>query len=184
MAAFVLIPLCASAEEPAKPTAVVLPSNAHALSRVHGGLSADAAKPSAAQRDVRMTAAQPSSIGKPGERPAPTPRILRKMQTDHTLAAIDPAVRACAVDNPTTAPLSFGMRVVIAPSGAVESSGLADGSVAPPLVVTCIVGAVSQAHFGGPGPNGATIAVPITVPGRPASVPPPAAPKPSPTKTR
>jgi hypothetical protein len=145
--------------------AAVAPTTGSGLTRVHGGLSADGAAGAGQQRAVALSvgAATPSAKV---VRPAPTPRVLRRLGSERVVASLAPSIRACAADNESTAPLSFGMQVAVAPDGNVEGAEVASGArVAAPLVA-CVVKALSAAHFGSPGAAGASVVVPISVPGR------------------
>ena len=167
VAAAVSVSLPAAADE--ADTAVVsgtgaalAPSTAHGLAQVHGGLTADGARVAGRSREVEMSAAKVV-------RPGPTPRVLRKMSPERTVASIDPQVRACASMSTTVAPTTFGLRISVAPGGEVEGSELASTMRVSPALLACVTNAVSGARFGAPGAAGASIVLPITVPGRAAS---------------
>ena len=148
--------------------AAVAPSNAHTLAQVHGGLSADSTRVAGRSRDIEMSAAK-AGTGAKVVRPTATPRVLRRMSPERVVTAVDPAVRACAPSSTTNAPTSFGLRVSVAPGGEVEAAELASTMRVPPALLACVVKAVSAARFGAPGAAGASIVLPITVPGRSAA---------------
>ena len=173
VAAAVSVSLPAAADE--ADTAVVsgtgaalAPSTAHGLAQVHGGLTADGARVAGRSREVEMSAAKAGAAAKV-VRPGPTPRVLRKMSPERTVASIDPQVRACASMSTTVAPTTFGLRISVAPGGEVEGSELASTMRVSPALLACVTNAVSGARFGAPGAAGASIVLPITVPGRAAS---------------
>ncbi|HSO40417.1 MAG TPA: hypothetical protein VLT33_48155, partial [Labilithrix sp.] len=74
-------------------------------------------------------------------------------------------------------PTSFGVRVAVSPEGAVEAAELAGAARIAPALLACVVRAVSAAKFGAPGAAGASVVLPVTVPGRPVSAPLAAEPK-------
>ncbi len=173
VAAAVSITLPAAAEEPASPTVVtgtgaaVGPSTGHTLAQVHGGLGADASRVAGRSRDVEMSATK-ATVAKV-VRPTPTPRVLRRMAPERVAIAIDPAVRACAGESPAVAPTSFSIRVAVAPDGAVEATEPASTARVAPALLACVVRAITPARFGAPGAAGATVVLPVTVPGRPVA---------------
>ena len=179
--AAVSITLPAAADEPEAPAALtgtgaaVAPSNAHTLAQVHGGLTADGARVAGRSSDVAMSATK-TGAAKP-VRPAPTPRVLRRMAPERVATTIDPAVRACASESTTVAPTSFAVRVAVSPDGAVEAAELAGPPRVAPALLACVVRAISTAKFGAPGAAGASVVLPVTVPGRPVSAPVAAEPK-------
>src|SRR3954463_755161 len=96
--AVVSVALPAAADEPESPAtisgtgAAVAPSNGHTLAQVHGGLTADGARVAGRSRDIEMSVvkdAAPKVV-----RPAPTPRVLRRMSAERVMTTIDPATRA------------------------------------------------------------------------------------------
>lgn len=151
--------------------AAVAPSTAHGLAQVHGGLTADGARVAGRSREVEMSAAKAGAAVKVA-RPGPTPRVLRKMSPERAVAAIEPQVRACSSASTASAPTTFGLRISVAPGGEVEGSELASTMRVPPALLACVTNAVSAARFGAPGAAGASIVLPITVPGRAAAVAP------------
>ena len=173
--AAVSVALPAAADEPdtaiSGSGAAVAPSNAHGLAQVHGGLTADGARIAGHSREVEMSAAKAGAAAKV-VRPGPTPRLLRKMSPERAVASIDPQVRACASQSATVLPTTFGLRISVAPGGEVEGSELASTMRVSPALLTCVTSAVSAARFGAPGAAGASIVLPITVPGRAAAVVP------------
>ena len=185
--AAVSVTLPAAADEPEAPTAptvvtgtgaAVGPSTGHTLAQIHGGLGADATRVAGRSRDVEMSATKATVTNV--VRPAPTPRVLRRMAPERVSSTIDPAVRACAGENPTTAPTSFSVRVAVAPDGVVEATELASTARVAPALLACVVRAITPAKFGAPGAAGASVVLPVTVPGRPVAtttvtVTPPAA---------
>lgn len=146
----------------------VAPTNANGLSRLHGGLTADGARAAGRSREVEMAADANGPAGKP-VRPAPSPRVLRRLGSERVVASIGPAIAACASESRSNAPTAFGVRVSIGPEGEVESTEVASPVRPPPALVACVVKAVSASRFGSPGAAGASIVVPITVPARTAS---------------
>ena len=172
----VALPAAADEAEPgpaaaAGTGAALAPSNAHTLAGVHGGLTADSARVAGRSRDIEMSAGKGAAKV---VRPAPTPRVLRKMTPERVIAAIDPGVRACASASTNPAATTFGLRVSVAPGGEVEGSELASSMRVPPALLACVTNAVSAARFGAPGAAGASIVLPITVPGRAAAAAAPA----------
>lgn len=169
--AAVSVALPAAADESETATsgsgAAIAPS-ARGLAQVHGGLVADGARVAGRSREVEMSAAKAGAAAKV-VRPAPTPRVLRKMSPERVVASIDPQVRACASASSTVAPTSFGLRVSVGPGGEVESSELASTLRVSPALLACVANAVSAARFGAPGAMGASVVLPITVPGRAAA---------------
>lgn len=164
----------AAADEPATGTgAAVAPRNAHTLAQVHGGLTSDGSRAAGQSRDVAMSAGKTDAAKV--VRPAPTPRVLRRMSPERTVSAVGPAVRACAAVSTSAASTAFGLRVSVAPGGEVEGAELASTTRVPPALVACVVKALSVARFGAPGSSGASIVVPVTVPGRAALADAPAA---------
>ena len=115
-----------------------------------------------------MAADANGPAGKP-VRPAPSPRVLRRLGSERVVASIGPAIAACASESRSNAPTAFGVRVSIGPEGEVESTEVASPVRPPPALVACVVKAVSASRFGSPGAAGASIVVPITVPARTAS---------------
>lgn len=168
-AVFVSLPALADEAPGSGNGSTAAPSNSHTLAQVHGGLTADSARVAGQSREVEMSATKASATKV--ARPAPTPRVLRKMSPERVVNAVDPALRACAPLNTTTAPLSFGVRLSVAPGGEVEDSELASTARVPAPLLACVVRAVSTAHFGAPGAAGASIVLPITVPGRASPAP-------------
>jgi hypothetical protein len=166
----VALPAAAEEAEPASPAsgtgAAVAPSNAHTLAQVHGGLTSDGARAAGRSRDIEMSATKGTAAK--AVRPAPTPRVLRRMAPERAVPGIDLAARACASDNPAAAPTTLGLRISVAPGGEVEGAELASTNRVAPALLTCVIKAVSAARFGAPGPAGASIVLPITVPGRSA----------------
>jgi hypothetical protein len=175
------LPKAAAADEPeasAAPAgtgAAVAPSNAHTLAQVHGGLTADGARVAGRSRDVEMSATKLTAAKV--VRPVASPRVLRRMAPERVSTTIDPAVRACASESPTVAPTSVGIRVAVAPEGAVEAAELAGTTRIAPALLACVVRAVSAARFGAPGAAGASVVLTVTVPGRPVRAPAVAEPK-------
>ena len=172
--AAVFVTLPAAAEE-AEPTpsgtgtgAAVTPSSAHTLAQVHGRLTADGARAAGQSRDVVLSSAKPGA-GENVARPAPTPRVLRRMATERAIATLEPTIRACAPLSTTAAPTTFGVRISVAPGGEVETADLASPARISPALVACVVHAVSSARFGAPGAAGVSIIVLVTVPGRVAT---------------
>lgn len=169
--AAVSVTLPAAADEPEAPTVVtgtgaaVGPSTSHTLAQVHGGLGADATRAAGRSRDVEMSATKVTAAKV--VRPAPTPRVLRRMAPERVSSSIDPAVRSCATESPTVAPTSFGIRVAVAPDGAVEATELASAGRVAPALLACVMRSISAAKFGAPGAAGASVVLPVTVPGRP-----------------
>lgn len=169
--AAVSVTLPAAADEPEAPTVVtgtgaaVGPSTGHTLAQIHGGLGADASRVAGRSRDVEMSATKATVVKV--VRPAPTPRVLRRMAPERVAGAIDPAVRACAGENPAVAPTSFSVRVAVAPDGAVEAAELASSGRVAPALLACVVRAIAPTRFGAPGAAGASVVLPVTVPGRP-----------------
>lgn len=178
--------LPAAAEEPsspstAKPVAPVVaasiggpvaPTNVNGLTRINGGLTADGARAAGQSRNVDLGADTNAPATAKPVRPVPSPRVLRKLGSERVVASIEPSVAACSTESKSNAPTAFGIRVAIGPDGEVESAELASSSDRlrpPPALVACVVTAVKTAKFGAPGASGASIVVPITVPGRPAS---------------
>jgi hypothetical protein len=172
-AAVVSIALPAAADEPESPAApsaagaTLAPSTSHTLAQVHGGLTADSARVAGRSRDIEMSVAKGAAAKV--VRPAPTPRVLRRMGPERVISAIDPAVRACVSESTTTSPTTFALRISVAPGGEVEGSELASTTRATPALIACVVRAAAAAHFGAPGAAGASIVLPITVPGRAAT---------------
>jgi len=167
----VALPAAADEAEPGPAAATgtgaaLAPSNTHTLAHVHGGLTADSARVAGRSRDVTMT---PTNPGAKVARPAPTPRVLRRMTPERVVASVDPAVRACASESTAVAPTTFGLRISVAPGGEVEGAELASPGRVAPALIACAVRAVSAARFGAPGPAGASIVLPITVPARAAA---------------
>lgn len=152
------------APEPAGVGAAISPNNPHGLTRVHGDLTAGATSSAGAYRSVELAARAPT-VARP-VRPAPSPRVLRRMNTEHALAGVELQLRACANESTTVAPTAFGLRVSVGPTGEVESAELASAAKVPAAVLACAVKAVSGARFGAPGAAGAAIAVPVSIPGR------------------
>ena len=169
--AAVSVALPAAADEPEAPTVVigtgaaVGPSTSHTLAQVHGGLGADATRVAGRSRDVEMSATKVTAAKV--VRPAPTPRVLRRMAPERVSSSIDPAVRSCATESPTVAPTSFGIRVAVAPDGAVEATELASAGRVAPALLACVMRSIAAAKFGAPGASGASVVLPVTVPGRP-----------------
>ncbi len=163
--------LPAAADEPEAPTVVsgtgaaVGPSTGHTLAQVHGGLGADATRVAGRSRDVEVSATKANTAKV--VRPAPTPRVLRRMAPERVSSSIDPAVRACASENLAVAPTSFGVRVAVAPDGAVEATELASAGRVAPALLACVTRAISAARFGAPG---AWVVLPVTVLGRPVAM--------------
>jgi hypothetical protein len=93
------------------------------------------------------------------------------MGTERAVAAIDPSVRACAKEATTVAPTTFGVRVSVTPAGEVEGAELASSTRIAPALLACVISAVTAARFGAPGASGASVVVPITVPGRTTPLP-------------
>ena len=149
------------------PGAALAPSNGAGLAQVHGGLTAESARVAGRSRDVEMSAGRSGAAAKVA-RPGPTPRVLRKMSPERAVASVDARVRACASVSATVAPTTFGLRVSVAPGGEVESSELASPMRVSPALLACVTSAIGSARFGAPGAAGASIVVPVTVPGRPA----------------
>jgi hypothetical protein len=175
--ATMLVTLPAAADGPASPTDPgtnqpspttsgpgVRPKNDQGLVSLHGDLTAQGARAAGRPRDVDLSAPTPG--GPKPVRPPPTPRALRKMGADRAIAAVDPSVRACASESAVIAPTSFSLRVSVGPAGDVEAADSVSPPAVAPALLQCVVKAVSAAHFGAPGPTGASIVVPITVPGR------------------
>jgi len=147
----------------------VAPSGDHGLAQVHGGVTADGSRAAGRPRDVELgvrAGSEPKVV-----RPAPTPRALRRMNVGPATAALDGSVRACAAESVETAPTALELRVVIGPAGEVESAApsrpvkLSAGSLA------CVTSKVLALRFGAPGPQGATIVLPVTAPARSAATP-------------
>ena len=174
-AVFVALPAAADEAEPAAPIsgtgAAVAPSTSHTLAQIHGGLSADSGRGAGRSRDVEMSAGKPDAAAKV-VRPTPTPRVLRRMSPERAVSAVDPAVRACAASSTANAPTTFGLRISVAPGGEVEGAEIASATRVSPALLACVVKAVSAARFGAPGAAGASIVLPITVPGRGTSAAP------------
>lgn len=165
----VAAPAAAPAQAPAPGVGgPVAPTNANGLTRLHGGLTADGARAAGRSREVEMAADANGPAGKP-VRPAPSPRVLRRLGSERVVASIGPAIAACASESKSNAPTAFGVRVSIGPEGEVESAEIASPVRPPPALVACVVKAVSASRFGSPGAAGASIVVPITVPARTAS---------------
>jgi len=182
--------LPAAADEPEAPSVVmgsgaaVGPSTGHTLAQVHGGLGAEAARVAGRSRDVEMSATK-ATVAKV-VRPAPTPRVLRRMAPERVSSSIDPAVRACASESASVAPTSFSVRVAVSPEGVVEGAELASSARVAPALLACVMRAVTPAKFGAPGAAGASVVLPVTVPGRSVAVAPSAPvagePKPEPAE--
>lgn len=147
--------------------AAVSPKSTHGLTRVHGDLTSDASASAGSYRAVELSA-RPASAPKPVRLPA-SPRVLRRMNADRSMAVIDPSIRACASVSTTVSPTSFGLRVVVGPAGDVEAAELAQPASVPAPILACVIKAVSAARFASPGAGGAAVAVPVQVPGRVAS---------------
>jgi hypothetical protein len=149
-------------------TPTVHPKTAQGLATVHGDLTGQSAAVAGRARNVELTA--PVATTKV-VRPPPTPRALRKMGTERAIASVDANVRACARENTAIAPVSFGLRVSVGPGGEVEGAEVVSPPPVAPALRECVVKAVSAARFGPPGPTGASVVVPVTVPGRSAAMP-------------
>jgi hypothetical protein len=152
--------------EPAGHGSAVAPRSTHGLTRIHAGLTSNATSSAGTGQNVELTArAAPTG---PAVRLAPSPRVLRRMNTERAMGAVDASVRACASDSAAATPSTFTLRVVVGPGGEVESAAAASPTAVATSVVACVVKAVSAARFGAPGAAGAAIAVPISLPGRAA----------------
>jgi hypothetical protein len=177
VAASVLVSLPAFADPPSETRtapasgagAAVAPTPDRDLARIHGKLNAEGTRVAGQSRDVQMTPTKTTATAV--QRPAATPRTLRKMNGDRAMAAVDPAIRACAVENTATTPTTIALRLSVGPSGEVESVEPATAARVPAPLLSCVVGAVTSAKFGAPGPIGASLVLPVTVPGRQAAVP-------------
>jgi len=153
-------------------TAAIAPSAGHGLGQIHGGTTADGARTAGSARDVEL-----SAKGAAGKvvRPQPTPRTLRRMSSDRVLASIDANARACATDNPSAQPKTVELRVSIAPSGEIEGAESSASAKVAPALLACVVKTVTAARFGAPGGQGASIVLPLTIPGRVAAAVAPSA---------
>jgi hypothetical protein len=150
--------------------AALAPQRSNGLANIHGALKAEGPRVAGQSRDVALSAPSAAVPAKP-TRPLPTPRALRKMGTERAVAAIDPSVRACAKESTVVSPTTFGLRVSVTPTGEVEGAELASSTRVPPALLACVISAVAAARFGAPGASGASVVVPITVPGRAAPLP-------------
>ncbi len=134
------------------------------LSNIKPGASSTAAQGAGGAQEVKL-----DSKSAAPDRKMATPRVLRRMRTTETIAGLTPAFEKCAEKNPTANVASFTLRLSVAPAGTVEGAELADSSkIAAPLLA-CVVAAVKTAHFGAPMGSGAFVAVPVSVPGKPAA---------------
>jgi hypothetical protein len=102
------------------------------------------------------------------------------MSPERVASAIDPAVRACAPLSATASATSFGVRVSVSPDGAVEDTDLAGATRVAPALLACVVRAINTAKFGAPGAAGASVVLPITVPGHTLTAAAPTAAEPKP----
>ncbi len=142
----------------------VAPKSSTGLAGLHGSIGADGQRTAGEARTVVVTA---NGKDKPA-RPAPTPRVLRKLEVERFVATTEPSVRACVSENKSIYAFSFALAVSVAPGGAVEAADVASAPARVPApILACVVKAVSAARFGAPGPAGALVTIPISVPGRP-----------------
>jgi hypothetical protein len=158
-------PAPSTAAEPSGNGNAITPKDPHGLTRIHGALGSEATTGAGTARNVEVSVG-PTTSGKL-VRPAPSPRVLRRLGAERAMATVDPNVRACASESSSPAPVTFALRVSIGPGGEVENAELASGTAVAPALLACVVKAVSGARFGSPGATGAAIAVPVQVPPRP-----------------
>lgn len=157
-----------SGSESSVSSGVVAPKNSGGLSGAAVVNKSEAQRNAGEARDVGTASSGPPSKA---SRPAPTPRVLRKMGVDRAMAAIDSSVRACASESTSAAPVNVVARVAVRADGTVED---VEASVAPSTtgspqaLISCVARALGGSRFGSPGAAGASLTVPLTVPGRPA----------------
>jgi hypothetical protein len=166
-AGIALVSFPSYAEEPAGAGGPVAPTTKRDLGDVHGGTTASGARAAGRARDVALSASEAQAAK--AVRPAPTPRVRQRMNADRVRAAIDVNARACASENPTPSPKTIELRISVAPSGDVESAAPAPGVKVAPALLACVHKAVTVARFGAPGAQGASIVLPVTIPGRAAA---------------
>ena len=136
------------------------------LSNIKPGASSTAAQGAGGAQEVKLDS---KSAANPIDRKTATPRVLRRMKTTESIAALAPALEKCAEKNPSTNAMTFTLRLSVAPAGSVEGAELADSSKLAAPMLACVVAAAKTAHFGAPLGAGAFVALPVTVPGKPAT---------------
>lgn len=134
------------------------------LANIKPGASSTATQGAGGAQEVKLDS---KSAAAPADRKTATPRVLRRMKTTETIAAIQPALERCSEKNPSASALTFTLRLSVAPAGTVDGAEQADSSkIAAPLLA-CVVAAAKTAHFGAPLGAGAFVALPVTVAGKP-----------------
>jgi hypothetical protein len=97
-------------------------------------------------------------------KPAATVRMRRKMNVARTMTSLAPAFEACRALAGPAASGTVAVKLDVSAAGQVEGAGATSvtGVMAKPAVA-CVVAAFSNARFGAPGSQGASITVPVVV---------------------
>ncbi len=127
------------------------------LADVHGQASA-ASGPVVEERSITVTAVTETNIA----RPLATPRLLRRMSADKTVAKLAEDFRHCYTEDPAakTAPSAI-IRVEIDPAGLIDRASIESGAKATPQIRACISSATSTAKFTAPAGIGTAILVQV-----------------------
>src|SRR5262245_19562080 len=89
-------------ETAAMSSGTVASKDSGGFARIPAPVKATAQRSAGATRDVDALGGSGPNAKEKSAHPAPTPLVLRKMAVDRAVAAIEPAVRACASESGST----------------------------------------------------------------------------------
>ena len=91
-----------------------------------------------------------------------TPRLLRRMKAERTVAKLAEDFRACYVEDPAqkNAPSAI-VRVEVEPGGAIDDARVESGASATPKITACLFSAAMSTKFAPPGGAGTAVLVQV-----------------------